>query len=306
MPPTEVTRLSAMLQAPVLGYRRGRGVLDSRNPLASRCRSGTKCGARPTWCSAVGTRMLHPAHGSGASTRISRSSASMPIPKSRSAPRKPAVALIGDAAPILRRLLDALPAHNAKRKSRKAEMEERQARAGESAWRKLAPQLAIPRGDPRRIAGGRHFRRRGDADRLCRAARACRSTSRARSSRPAIRTISAGASPPRSARRTRGATCRCCRSPATAASCTPRTSWRPRCATAFRWSTIVFADGSFGNVRRIQQEELRQPADRERSRQSGFRQIRRELRRRGRARAHARRNCAARCGAASRGATGRP
>src|SRR6185503_2509806 len=30
----EVTALSAMLQAPVLGYRRGRGVLDSRDPLS--------------------------------------------------------------------------------------------------------------------------------------------------------------------------------------------------------------------------------------------------------------------------------
>jgi acetolactate synthase I/II/III large subunit len=54
--------------------------------------------------------------------------------------RKPAVALIGDAAPILRRLIDAMPAQ--KRKSRKDEMNERQAK-----WRKrlavLAPQLAI-------------------------------------------------------------------------------------------------------------------------------------------------------------------
>src|SRR5947209_5129308 len=33
--------------------------------------------------------------------------------------RKPTVALIGDAAPILRRLIDVLPAHNSKRKSRR-------------------------------------------------------------------------------------------------------------------------------------------------------------------------------------------
>ena len=30
----EVTALSALLQAPVLAYRRGRGVLDSRNPFS--------------------------------------------------------------------------------------------------------------------------------------------------------------------------------------------------------------------------------------------------------------------------------
>ena len=66
----------------------------------------------------------------------------MPIPTSRSAPRKPAVALIGDAAPILRKLLDALPAHNTKRKSRKAEMEERQA-SWRSGWRSSCRRSAI-------------------------------------------------------------------------------------------------------------------------------------------------------------------
>jgi acetolactate synthase-1/2/3 large subunit len=55
---------------------------------------------------------------------------------------KPAAALIGDAQPILRRLLDVLPAHNAKRPSRKIEMEGRQA-----AWKKrleaIGPQIAF-------------------------------------------------------------------------------------------------------------------------------------------------------------------
>src|SRR6202020_1898745 len=55
---------------------------------------------------------------------------------------KPAVALTGDAAPILQSLLADLPAHNAKRPSRRADMQERQA-----AWRKrlekLAPQIAF-------------------------------------------------------------------------------------------------------------------------------------------------------------------
>src|SRR6185436_3106151 len=54
--------------------------------------------------------------------------------------RNPAVALVGDAAPILRRLIDVLPAQ--KRKSRRDEMNERHTK-----WRErlsgLAPQLAI-------------------------------------------------------------------------------------------------------------------------------------------------------------------
>jgi len=56
--------------------------------------------------------------------------------------RAPAVALVGDAAPILRRLIDVLPAHNVRRRSRQSEMTLKQA-----AWRKrladaLAPQAA--------------------------------------------------------------------------------------------------------------------------------------------------------------------
>ena len=117
------------------------------------------------------------------------------------------------------------------------------------------------------------------------------------SSRPATRTISAGASPPRSARRTPAATCR----------------WSSisgdggfmftanEMATAVRHRIPLTADRV--QRRRLRQcaahpgGALRQPADRQRPRQSGFRAIRRKLRRRRRARAHARRNCAPRCGA---------
>ena len=55
----------------------------------------------------------------------------MPIRRSPAACTSRPSALIGDAKPILQRLLEVLPAHNTKRASRKAEMEERQA-----AWRK--------------------------------------------------------------------------------------------------------------------------------------------------------------------------
>src|ERR1051326_2754712 len=55
--------------------------------------------------------------------------------------RKPAVALIGDATPILRRLIDVVPAHNRARASRREEMQERQAKL-RARLAKLAPQLA--------------------------------------------------------------------------------------------------------------------------------------------------------------------
>jgi acetolactate synthase-1/2/3 large subunit len=54
---------------------------------------------------------------------------------------KPAVALVGDAKPILRALIDALPARRRARKPRKEEMQDRQARWARRLA-KLAPQLA--------------------------------------------------------------------------------------------------------------------------------------------------------------------
>jgi acetolactate synthase I/II/III large subunit len=51
------------------------------------------------------------------------------------------VALVGLAKPILRRLLDALPAHNTKRTPRSAEMTERQARMRQRLGQKIGPQL---------------------------------------------------------------------------------------------------------------------------------------------------------------------
>jgi acetolactate synthase-1/2/3 large subunit len=144
----EVAQLSAMLQAPVLGYRRGRGVLDSRDPLSVTLPLAHELWARTDAVLAVGTRMYmqqNAVFGVGpwgldddiAVIRVDSD------PEEPGRLNAPAVALIGDAAPILRRLIDALPAHNIKRRSRKAEMTRRQA-----AWRQrletaLAPQVAF-------------------------------------------------------------------------------------------------------------------------------------------------------------------
>ena len=137
----EVTALSAMLQAPVLGYRRGRGVLDSRNPLSVTLPLGRDLWGEADVVLAVGTRLLTPYGQWGVDKNLAVIHVDADA-KEPSRNRKPAVALIGDAKPVLQRLLVALPAHNGKRPSRKAEMEERQA-----AWarrlEKLAPQIAF-------------------------------------------------------------------------------------------------------------------------------------------------------------------
>ena len=137
----EVTALSAMLQAPVLGFRRGRGVLDSRDPLSVTLPLGRDLWGEADAVLAVGTRLLWPiTHwGIDCDLAVIRIDAD---PKEHARLHKPAVALTGDAKPILQRLLAELPAHNHKRASRAAEMTERQA-----AWRKrmakLKPQIGF-------------------------------------------------------------------------------------------------------------------------------------------------------------------
>jgi acetolactate synthase-1/2/3 large subunit len=136
----EVTALSAMLQAPVLGYRRGRGVLDSRDPLSVTIPLGHELWKEVDVVLGVGTRLLMQIRSWGADRdlKVIRIDAD---PEEPGRLKKPAVALIGDAKPILRHLLDRLPAHNATRVSRKAEMEERQTR-WRGRLRKLSPQIA--------------------------------------------------------------------------------------------------------------------------------------------------------------------
>lgn len=140
---TEVTALAEMLQAPVLGYRRGRGVLDSRNPLSVTLPLGHELWGEADVVVSVGSRMHWQQTIWGLDTEIKliRIDAD---PEEAERYRPPAVSLVGDANPILRRLLDLLPAHNAKRVSRRTDMEERQAK-----WRDrlsfLEPQLSFVR-----------------------------------------------------------------------------------------------------------------------------------------------------------------
>jgi acetolactate synthase-1/2/3 large subunit len=138
----EVTALAEMLQAPVLcGFRRGQGVLDSRNPLAVTLPLGRELWGKADVVLAVGTRLYfqHTMWGVDDDLAIIAVNAD---PNEPARHRKPAVALIGDAAPILRRLIDLVPGENRKRPSRTDAMRERHATWNKKLG-KLAPQLAI-------------------------------------------------------------------------------------------------------------------------------------------------------------------
>jgi acetolactate synthase-1/2/3 large subunit len=137
----EVTALSAMLQAPVLGYRRGRGVLDSRDPLSVTLPLGHELWPATDVVLGVGTRMLIQFRqwGVDKDLKVIRIDADEEEPGRL---HKPAAALIGDAKPVLRRLLELLPAYNRQRPSRKSEMEERQA-ATRQRLEAIKPQLGF-------------------------------------------------------------------------------------------------------------------------------------------------------------------
>jgi acetolactate synthase-1/2/3 large subunit len=135
----EVSELSRLLQAPVLAYRRGRGVLDSRNPLSVTLPLGRELWGEADVVLAVGTRLFSALTQWGIDQRLAiiRVDADPEEPERFA---RPALALIGDAKPILRRLVQLLSKHA--RASRRAEMQERQA-AMRGRLAKLAPQASF-------------------------------------------------------------------------------------------------------------------------------------------------------------------
>jgi acetolactate synthase-1/2/3 large subunit len=134
----EITRLSEMLQAPVLGYRRGRGVLSSKSPFSVTLPLGRELWGDADVALGIGTHMLYPMMHWGIDDKIDviRVDADKDEPARLN---KPAVALIGDAEPILKRLVQVLPAHLSKREPRDGEMRERHARMN-ARFEKIAPQ----------------------------------------------------------------------------------------------------------------------------------------------------------------------
>jgi acetolactate synthase I/II/III large subunit len=134
-----VTALSALLQAPVLGYRRGRGVLDSRDPLSVTLPLGRDLWGEADVVLGIGSRMLIQFRqwGMDKDIKVIRVDADAEEPERFA---RPALALIGDAASVLRPLVRSLSAHS--RASRRAEMEERQA-VMRGRLARLAPQAAL-------------------------------------------------------------------------------------------------------------------------------------------------------------------
>jgi acetolactate synthase-1/2/3 large subunit len=137
----EVTRLAELLQAPVVMHKMGRGVLDGRNPLALSTVEAHELWPRVDVALAVGTRFLTPqqAWGTDAGLQVIRIDAD---PDEIERVRKPALGIVGDAAPVLRAIAAALGRHNRRRASRAEEMAGVHARANALIAR-LEPQLSL-------------------------------------------------------------------------------------------------------------------------------------------------------------------
>jgi acetolactate synthase-1/2/3 large subunit len=117
----EVTELSHLLQAPVLAFRRGRGVLDARDPLSVTLPLGHELWGKADAVLGIGSHLHIPFNQWGVDDDLAviRVDAD---PEEPARFQPPAVALVGDARPILRRLIDLLPQYNRARPSLREDM----------------------------------------------------------------------------------------------------------------------------------------------------------------------------------------
>jgi acetolactate synthase-1/2/3 large subunit len=126
----EVAELSRLIEAPVLAFRRGRGVLDGRDPMSVTLPLGHELWGEADVVVGVGTHLHIPMNQWGVDDDLAliRIDAD---PEEPARLRPPAVALVGDAKPILRRLIDLIPQYNSARPSRRPEMSARQGKLKE-------------------------------------------------------------------------------------------------------------------------------------------------------------------------------
>ena len=243
-----------MLQAPVVTYRRGRGVVPTTHPLAVSLPVGQRlwkrrrrgAGRRHAAC-------ISPSRSWGTDPDLKIVRLDIDAEEITRF-RRPDAAVLADAADGLRALLAALPAHNRARAPREdvaaaqAWFAERMARHGAAD--------GLPARAARRAARGRGGGGGRDPGEFRAAGWPSRWRRRAATSRRATRTIWAGATGRRWACRRRCPTAPWWRSAAMAGSCTRRRNWPPPCATRLPVVAVVFDDGAFGNVRRIQAEHF--------------------------------------------------
>lgn len=137
----EVTALAEMLEAPVVAYRMGHGVVDSRHPLSLPFPAGHKLWAEADVALGIGSRLHSQFTGWGVDDalkliRIEVDAEEMVRHRARIQP------LLGDAGATARRLLDRIPRHNRKRDGRKDAIADLKAGMRKAMTEQLQPQMA--------------------------------------------------------------------------------------------------------------------------------------------------------------------
>ena len=137
----EVAALAEMLEAPVVGYRRGKGILPSSHRLSINLPVAHRMWKHVDAVVGIGTRMLfqNEQWGVDANLKVVRIDIDPEEPERF---RKPDAALIGDAAAYVRALVEKLPSHNRRRASRTEELKNQQNWVNEELS-KLEPQMSF-------------------------------------------------------------------------------------------------------------------------------------------------------------------
>ena len=136
-----VQRIAELLDAPVMTGRMGQGVIDGRHRLSVTAPAGYRFWGEADVVLAVGTRLQPPQQNWGLDdtlkvVRIDADSEEL------DRHRKPAVGIVGDAAATLKVLADRLGAHNRTRNGRADHVAEVKAASNRKVHELLAPQIA--------------------------------------------------------------------------------------------------------------------------------------------------------------------
>lgn len=133
--------LAEALDAPVLAVRMGHGALDARHPLAVTAAAGHRFWAEADVVLAVGTRLQSQLMNWGAddSLKIVRVDIDS---EELDRQRRPEIGIVGDSALVLAALADRIAAHNRTRTGRLAHVASVKAAADAAFRDRLAPQIA--------------------------------------------------------------------------------------------------------------------------------------------------------------------
>ncbi|MEO9901833.1 thiamine pyrophosphate-dependent enzyme [Nisaea sp.] len=136
----EIRALAEMLQAPVVSYMNGKGVLDDRHPLSLHHPAGNRLWGDADVVISIGCRLQHERMTWGMDEQLSIIHVDIdPVELTRVG--KPDVGIVADATDAARALLDKIPAHNRARPSRTDEMETLKAEFQAQFEAKIGPQM---------------------------------------------------------------------------------------------------------------------------------------------------------------------